>query len=471
MATPNDNNREHSFKEAVRQFVEAQLLGKEPDIEEFVSKYPEFEHQIRQKIKEFQKVDSLFDTLVQAADESDFEDTANGDELVGQKIGSFEIVEIIGRGGMGVVYLARDTKLDRSVAVKSMPAELQASSTAQARFQREAKLLASLNHPNIAAIYEIIEPDEGAGYLVLEYVPGQTLAQRIAHKPLKLEEALSIGQQIAEAMSAAHEKGVIHRDLKPGNIKITPDGRVKVLDFGLAKAVGGEPSEKPATVTQPGRVIGTPAYMSPEHARGKPTDKRSDIWSFGCVLYEMLTATVPFEGETISDTLANILQTDPDWQALPQGTPANIVVLLRRCLEKDPHRRLRDIGDAGIEISETLRSVTMPSSVSFKPGIAGKQKLRKMAMIVGAAIIIVLTAIVVRFILEKQTQPSSTEIRLVVLPFENLGSTEDEYFADGITDAITARLAVIRGLGVISRQSAMQYKDRERNTQQIAKEL
>ena len=214
--------------------------------------------------------------------------------------------------------------------------------------------MASLNHPNIATIYEEFQETEDVAYLILEYVPGQTLAERIAKRPLKLEDTLSIALQIAEAVAAAHEHDVIHRDLKPGNIKITPEGKVKVLDFGLAKAVGGEAADQQSTVTEPGRVIGTPAYMSPEQARGKLADKRSDIWSFGCMLYEMLTAKIPFKGETISDTLANILQTDPDWQALPESTPANIQVLLRRCLEKDQHRRLRDIGDAAIEINETL---------------------------------------------------------------------------------------------------------------------
>jgi serine/threonine-protein kinase len=255
---------------------------------------------------------------------------------------------------VGVVYLAHDTKLDRSVAIKSLPPEIKDNPRALSRFTREARVLASLNHPNIATIYDELEEAEGVNYLVLEYIPGQTLAERIAKKPLKLEDALTIALQIAEAVAAAHEHDVIHRDLKPGNIKITPEGKVKVLDFGLAKAVGGEALDQQSTITEPGRVIGTPAYMSPEQARGKPTDKRSDIWSFGCVLYEMLTGRVPFKGETISDTLANILQTDPDWQALPQTTLPNIVVLLRRCLEKDPHRRLRDIGDAGIEINETL---------------------------------------------------------------------------------------------------------------------
>jgi len=417
----NDNNRPSSLDQAVQQFIDARLRGEQPDIEKFVKQHPELEHQIRQKILNLQKIDTLFDSLVQA-DDSDFEDTATGCDLVGQKIAGFEIVEMIGRGGMGVVYLAHDTKLDRSVAVKSLPAVLQASSTAQARFQREAKMLASLSHPNIGVIHDIIEQTEGSAYLVLEYVPGETLAERITKGPLKLQEALTIALQIAEAVAAAHEHDVIHRDLKPGNIKITPDGRVKVLDFGLAKAVGSEPSEKPTTVTQPGRALGTPAYMSPEQARGKPTDKRSDIWSFGCVLYEMLTAKVPFEGETVSDTLANILDRDPDWQVLPENTPANIVVLLRRCLEKDPHRRLRDIGDASIEISETLSlPATAPpvtiSSMAISPHIG----LRR--LIVWAAVCLFFGAIAVSLItwnLKRSATLSQPTRRYIIRPETNL---------------------------------------------------
>jgi len=272
----------------------------------------------------------------------------------GAQIGPFRIDRELGRGGAGVVYLAHDTKLDRPVAIKSLPAELMENPKARTRFKREARVLASLNHPNIAIIYDEHQEAEGVGYLILEYVTGQTLAERIAGARLKPQEALSIAQQIAEAVAAAHEHDVIHRDLKPSNIKITPEGKVKVLDFGLAKALGGEAQDQHSTITEPGRIIGTPAYMSPEQARGQATDKRCDIWSFGCVMYEMLTGKVPFEGETVSDTLANILQTEPEWESLPQSTPANIRVLLRRCLEKDPRRRLRDIGDALIEISDTL---------------------------------------------------------------------------------------------------------------------
>ena len=366
MAEPNNKNRENDFEDALRQFIDAQMRGEKPDIEEFINQYPEFEDQIRQKVQSFRKIDALFDTIMQP-EGNEFADTVTGDDLVGQKIGSFEIVEMIGRGGMGVVYLARDSKLDRLVAIKSMPAELQACSTARSRFTREAKLLASLSHPGIGVIHDIIEQAEGNAYLVLEYVPGETLAERMAREPLRLKDALSIGLQIAEAVSAAHEEGIIHRDLKPSNIKITPDGRVKVLDFGLAKTFVSKSATVEPTVTQAGRVMGTPAYMSPEQARGQPMDRRTDVWSFGCLLYEMLTGRLPFEGETTTDILARIIEREPDWSLLPQATPANIRILLWRCLAKDPRRRLQHIGDAVLEIDETLNVPADKPSVAEPP--------------------------------------------------------------------------------------------------------
>jgi serine/threonine-protein kinase len=281
-----------------------------------------------------------------------------GDSVLepGGQIGPFRIEQELGRGAMGIVYLAHDSKLDRSVAIKSLPPELLEHATVRARFGREGRVLASLNHPNIATIYDELLEAEGVGYLVLEYVPGLTLAERIAVARVKPQEALSFAEQIAEAVAAAHEHGVIHRDLKPGNIKITPEGRIKVLDFGLAKPLGDKApdQEQQSTVTQPGRILGTPAYMSPEQVRGLQIDARSDIWAFGCLVYEMLTGKVPFAGDTVSDTMAAILDREPDWHALPRATPANIQILLRRCLEKDPRRRLHDIADAAIEISETL---------------------------------------------------------------------------------------------------------------------
>jgi len=460
MAAQMDENQANALEEALTRFMGLCSRGEQPDIDEFIGQYPHCKAQLKKHIQDLNEIDSLFDSLVQT-DESDFDATVTGLDLVGKKVGGFEIEKIIGRGGMGVVYLAHDTKLKRSVAIKSMPAQLKDDSTAQTRFRREAELLASLNHPNIAVIYEIIEQDDGAGYLVLEYVTGETLAERIAREPLKLGEALSIGQQIAEAISAAHEKGVVHRDLKPGNIKITPEGKVKVLDFGLAKPSSIEDKKSGIKITQPGRIIGTPAYMSPEQARGKSINHRTDIWSFGCLMYEMLTGHIPFEGETATDTVARILEREPDWEVLPQETPTNIRTLLRRCLEKDQGRRLSDIIDVTFEIRETLSTLDL----------AVPTKSRKAAMIIGAVIITVMTAIAVRYVPKTQVLVFPKEIRLVVLPFENLGSTEDEYFADGITDAITARLAGIHGLSIISRQSAIQYKKREKDARQIAKEL
>jgi TolB-like protein/predicted Ser/Thr protein kinase len=406
----------------------------------------------------------------------------------GSQIGQFRVERELGRGGAGVVYLGHDTKLNRSVAIKSLPAEVTANPKARSRFQREARALASLNHPNIATIHEELEEAEGAVYLVLEYVPGQTLAERIARGPLKLEEALTIALQIAEALAAAHEHDVIHRDLKPGNIKITQEGKVKVLDFGLAKVVGGETTDQQTTITEPGRVIGTPAYMSPEQARGQTTDKRSDIWSFGCVLYEMLTGKVPFKGETISDTLAGILEHEPNWQALPESTPANIVLLMRRCLEKEPRRRLRDIGDIAIPLEDTtvdLQHSTLPTeTVKAEPVQVAKWSRRALPwFITGVAVTtVVFLGLVIALKLgrpaEKQEgRPVSQLVvrpieAIVVLPFENLsGDPEQEYFVDGMTDALSAELGKIKALRVISRTSAMHYKDTDKVIPEIAKEL
>lgn len=474
MAAQMNDNQAAILEEALTRFVNVSLRGEQPDIDEFAGQYPEYEAQLKERIQDLQEIDSLFDSLVRA-DESDFEDTITGHELVGRKVGSFEIVEMIGRGGMGVVYLARDTKLKRSVAIKSMPVELQADSTARTRFRREAELLASLNHPNIAVIHEIIE-EEKSGHLILEYVPGKTLAERIASEPLNLQEALSIGRQVAEAISAAHKKGVIHRDLKPGNIKITPEGKVKVLDFGLAKAIVSEGRSGETTVTLPGRVIGTPAYMSPEQACGKPTDKRSDIWSFGCLMYEMLTGHLPFEGETATEILARIIEREPDWEVLPQETPANIRALLRRCLEKDLRRRLRDIGDAAIEIKETF---ALPATATAARPTPPVRTLWRWAMAIGlvvGAIVVLLTVVglnIGRWREKLLGGASPGRIKsLAVLPLKNLtGDPEQEYFADGMTEALIANLGKIGALQVRSRTSIMQYKDVKKPLPEIAREL
>jgi serine/threonine protein kinase len=271
---------------------------------------------------------------------------------IGQQLGSLEVTALLGKGGMGEVYRARDTRLKREVAIKILPEEFSRDADRASRFQREAEVLGSLNHPNIAAIYDVQEANS-TRYLVLELVEGETLADRIQRGPIPIEEALDIAKGICEGLEAAHEKGIIHRDLKPANVKITPAGKVKVLDFGLAKAMENSPAD--ATVsnsptrlsgTMGGVLLGTAAYMSPEQAKGLPVDKRADIWAFGAVLYEMLSGQRAFGGDTTTDILAAILRSEPERNALPNGTPPHIRELLWRCLEKDVKRRLRDIGDA-----------------------------------------------------------------------------------------------------------------------------
>ena len=272
------------------------------------------------------------------------------------------------------MYRAEDTTLKREVAIKVLPERFTQDTERLARFEREAQVLASLNHQNIAAIHSF-EHSDGVHFLAMELVEGETLAQRVAKGPLPVEEALEVSRQLAEGLEAAHESGVIHRDLKPANINITPEGKVKILDFGLAKALEGEIpaadiSQSPTRtgeMTSAGVILGTAAYMSPEQARGKPVDKRTDIWAFGCVLYEMLTGNQVFSGETATDILGAIVHKDPDWEALPEGTPRGIRRLLRRSLERDPHERLRDIGDARIEIGQAVNDPGGADTVTFLP--------------------------------------------------------------------------------------------------------
>ena len=279
----------------------------------------------------------------------------------GTKHGPYEIVAPLGAGGMGEVYRARDARLHRDVAIKALPSSLADDPERLARFQREARLLAALNHPNVAAIYGLEEAD-GSPYLVMECVEGETLAAKLAAGPLPVEEALAVAVQIAAGVAAAHEAGVIHRDLKPANVMVRPDGSVKVLDLGLARTVevsGSDPSLSPTVTsgaTGSGVILGTAAYMSPEQARGRPVDKRTDLFSFGCVLYECLTGQRAFPGDTVSDSLAAILRAEPDWDALPANTPAGVRRLLRRTLQKDSKRRLHDMADARIELEEAIAS-------------------------------------------------------------------------------------------------------------------
>src|SRR5579872_2402890 len=274
--------------------------------------------------------------------------------LLGEQVGPYRILSPLGAGGMGEVYRAHDSKLGRDVAIKTLPAEFARDPDRLARFRREARTLASLNHPNIASIYGLEESAE-ADCLVLELVEGENL-----HGPLPVPAALDRACQVALALEAAHEKGIIHRDLKPANVKVTPQGKVKVLDFGLAKAIWAAEANQDLSQssgitgveTHAGHIVGTPGYMSPEQARGETVDKRTDIWAFGCLLYELLTGKRVFQGETVSDTIAAVLDREPDWQALPPKTPAKVRELLRQCLQKDAARRLPDIAGARRTLEE-----------------------------------------------------------------------------------------------------------------------
>jgi serine/threonine-protein kinase len=327
----------------------------------------------------------------------------------GARLGPYEILSTIGAGGMGEVYRARDTRLKREVAIKILPESVASDPERLARSQREAEVLASLNHPHIAAIYGLEESGETRA-LVMELVDGETLADRIGRGPIPLDEALPFAKQIAEALEAAHEQGIIHRDLKPANIKVRPDGTVKVLDFGLAKIVeasgaaeagragGARAMSMSPTITSPammtgmGVLLGTAAYMSPEQAKGREADKRSDIWAFGCVVFEMLTGKRAFAGDDVQDTLVAVLRDAPDWSALPSETPPEIRTLLRRCLEKDRKKRLADAADARIEIDEALASPSGVAAVGLH-GIDAPRARRALPWLLLAGALVALAAV------------------------------------------------------------------------------
>jgi eukaryotic-like serine/threonine-protein kinase len=345
----------------------------------------------------------------------------------GQRLGIYEIVSAIGKGGMGEVYRARDTKLQRDVAIKVLPESLATDRDRLARFEREAQLLAALNHPHIAAIYGVDTVGE-TQFLVLELVEGDTLADRIARGgALSLSEALAIARQIAEALQAAHDKGIIHRDLKPANIALTADNHVKVLDFGLAKAMEGAPAAQSSVpgasmsptlslaMTEAGFILGTAAYMSPEQAKGRPADKRSDVWAFGCVLFEMLTGKRAFEGEDASDTLAGILRGDPDWKALPRNTPPHIREILTGCLTKDRKQRLADIAVVTYLLSEPRQA----------KGGSGRGVSRGAMVAFGAASLVVIAAVAggLAWMLGGDEQPAVVRFTIVPPPDHPIAST------------------------------------------------
>jgi eukaryotic-like serine/threonine-protein kinase len=341
--------------------------------------------------------------------------------MIGRRLAHYDITAHLGSGAMGDVYQATDNKLGRSVALKFLPEAFAHDVESATRFRREAKTLASLNHPRIAAIHGI-EEAEGRSFLVMEFVPGQTLADRIRHRSIPLDEAVGIARQIAEALEAAHEKGIVHRDLKPANVKITPDGQVKVLDFGLAKPgadgtsqssseISSEAPTMVATATQPGFILGTPAYMAPEQAKGQPVDGRTDIFALGCILYEMLSGRRAFGGDNVSETLSRVLQREPEWTLLPSSVPASVQRVVRLCLEKDPRRRRQAAGDVRIDLEHALSE-----SVDTAPVVIRRRsRLPRLLWIASAAV--VLTALgIPAWIHSRETPPPEMRLQIVTPP-------------------------------------------------------
>jgi serine/threonine protein kinase/tetratricopeptide (TPR) repeat protein len=345
----------------------------------------------------------------------------------GSRVGPYEIEHALGAGGMGEVYRARDARLERSVAIKALPAAFLGDAERLARFEREARLLAALNHPNIATIHGL-ETADGLPHLVLELIDGETLAARLSRGALSVREAVELGLQVASAIEAAHDKGIVHRDLKPANVMITKDGRVKVLDFGLARGDAPKPVDSASLSASPtlavsataaGVILGTAPYMSPEQARGLEVDRRTDIWALGCLLFEGLTGRSTFAADTVSDVIARILERDPDWNQLPPGTPPRLRDLIKRCLTKAAADRPRDIGDLRKELGSIATEMTSGSGI----------------------------------------RPVSEKPSLAVLYFENLSSDEESgYFCAGITEDILTDLSKIKGLKVASRNAVARYR-------------
>jgi len=395
------------------------------------------------------------------------DDEAETQGQLGVNLGQYQIHAMLGRGGMGDVYRAHDPKLGRDVAIKTLPKEFGDDPERLSRFRREARVLASLNHPNIGAIYGLDE-SAGVNFLILELVEGETLAERLKRTgPMPVDEVVRVMSQVAEALEAAHCKGITHRDIKPANIKVTPEGRVKVLDFGLAKVLPGPkaPRIKSAGVgldTGDGRILGTPRYMSPEHARGQEVDWRTDIWAFGCVLYELLTARHALPGDTVSDIIAAILEREPNYDALPAATPVQVRRLIQQCLVKDLDRRLQDIAAAQRAIEEAQE----------RPH--GRVLTRRRLLIAaGAAVAAVVPVALNVGVLRDRWFPGGPKIRsLAVLPLANLsGNPDQEYFSDGMTESLITDLAKIGALKVISRTSVMTYKGTRKPLREIAEEL
>jgi TolB-like protein/Flp pilus assembly protein TadD len=390
----------------------------------------------------------------------------------GTRLGPYQILGPLGAGGMGEVYRARDSKLDRDVAIKVLPGHLTADPEALARFEAEAKAVAALSHPNILAIHDFGKAD-GVSFAVTELLEGETLRGRLDAGPIPQKQAVDWALQIARGLSAAHGRGVVHRDLKPENVFVTSDGHVKLLDFGLAKRLekAGEQTSAPtdAAHTAPGTVMGTVGYMSPEQVRGLPVDQRTDIFSFGAILYEMLSGRKAFKRDTASDTMAAIMRDEPpELSESGRNIPVALDHIVRHCLEKDRDNRFQSAKDVTFALSEASGPATVPSGAAAAVPSRGKRP------VLIAAIAVLVVGAAALFLLRRAPRAGSGPAgvkRVAVLPFENLGAPEDDYFADGIADQIRGKLTTLPGIEVIARASSTPYKKTTKTPQEIAREL
>ncbi len=384
--------------------------------------------------------------------------------MIGKIISHYRILEKLGEGGMGIVYKAEDTKLKRLVALKFLPSQIMASEMEKARSIHEAQAAAALNHPNICTIYEINEID-GQAFIAMEFIEGQSLKEKIEAEPLKLDEALNIAMQVADGLQAAHEKKITHRDIKPANIMLTSRGQVKIMDFGLAKLAGR------SALTKEGTTLGTVAYMSPEQARGEKVDHRTDIWSFGVVLYETITGQHPFKGEYEQAVMYSIMNEEPEpITGLRTGVPMELERIANKALAKKINLRYQNIEDLLVDL-RALQLRPMPSAVP-QPPIKAKAPERKQPWLYGgvAAFVILLVAAALFFWPKKQSKEMFTSI--AVLPFEDISPQKDqEYFCDGMTEEILTRLSKLRALKVIARTSVMRYKATDKSIKEIGAEL
>jgi len=374
--------------------------------------------------------------------------------MIGKQILHYKILEKLGEGGMGIVYLAEDTKLERQVAIKFLPRHIAGNSDERKRFEIEAKAAAALNHPNIATIHAIEEADDEL-FLVMEYIEGNELKEIVKTQRLaSQQDIINYATQIAEGLQAAHEKGIVHRDIKSSNIMVTNDGQIKIMDFGLAKFRGS------AQLTQIGTTLGTAAYMSPEQARGDDVDHRSDIWSFGVVLYEMLTSELPFKGDYEQAVIYNILNESPE--SMSEYSPEvseELVQIVDKCLQKEPSNRYQNVKEIISDLSGKNELKTIISPIKNE-----KAQKKKKGIYYITTVIAFLIIVIVGYLINSQKTHDNLTIkdRLVVLPFENLGPSEEDYFADGITEEITSRLTTLKSLGVISRKSALLYRNSDK---------